>query len=157
MRLRSPARPVTRLSRRVLVGLGAVAAAGIGGALFFALQPQRQTTGSELYNTDNRITPDGLASLPRDYGGLPRGRPQLGPPLPGDLGRPILNAGAPAPGMPMSASNPKNSAPRRNRRRRCTSHLFATTNIGPTCRAGVAPAPASRRSPPLPSTPARPI
>ena len=55
-----------RLSRRVLIGLGVVAAAGISVALFFALQPQRRTTGPELYNTDNRTTPDGLANLPRN-------------------------------------------------------------------------------------------
>ena len=46
------------------------------------------------------MTPDGLANLPRDYTGLPKAVPQLGPPLPGDLGKPIANAGAPAPGMP---------------------------------------------------------
>ena len=79
MRLR-PERPrVTRLSRKVLMGLGIVAAAGIGAALFLALQPHHQTAGSELYNTDNRSTPDGLANLPRDYTGLPRNAPRLGP------------------------------------------------------------------------------
>jgi type IV secretion system protein TrbI len=57
MRLRSSRPPVTRLSRRVLLGLGTVAAVGIGGALFFALKPQHQSTGSELYNTNNRNTP----------------------------------------------------------------------------------------------------
>ena len=31
---------------------------------------------------------DGLAGLPRDYAGIPRQAPPLGPPLPGDLGRP---------------------------------------------------------------------
>jgi type IV secretory pathway VirB10-like protein len=72
MRLRPRRAPVMRLSRRVLVGLGVVAAAGISVALFFALQPQRRTTSPELYNTDNRTTPDGLASLPRNYGELPR-------------------------------------------------------------------------------------
>ena len=47
--------------------------------------------GTELYNTENKPTPEGLTSLPRDYAGLPRtsplpaGVPQLGPPLPGDL------------------------------------------------------------------------
>ena len=100
MRLRSSRAPVTRLSRKVLLGLGTAAAIGIGGALFLALRPQHQTTGSELYNTSNRMTPDGLANLPRDYTGLPKAAPQFGPPLPGDLGRPIANAGAPAPGMP---------------------------------------------------------
>ena len=84
MRLRSRRAPVTRLSRRVLIGLGAVAAVGVSGALFFALQPHLRTIGSELYNTDNRNTPDGLANLPNDYTGLQRRFPQLGPPLPAD-------------------------------------------------------------------------
>jgi type IV secretion system protein VirB10 len=119
-----------RLSRRVLIGLGVVAAAGISVALFFALQPQRRTTGSELYNTDNRSTPDGLAKLPRDYSELPRSVPQLGPPLPGDLGRPILNAGAPAPAMPMSASsNAEEQRAAQEQEAALTSHLFATTNL----------------------------
>jgi len=118
-----------RLSRRVLIGLGIIATAGIGAALFLALQPRRQTIGSELYNTDNRSTPDGLASLPRDYGDLPRGVPKLGPPLPGDLGRPILNAGAPAPGMPMSASNAEEQRAAQEQEAALTSHLFAATSI----------------------------
>ena len=97
MRLRPSRAPVTRLSRKVLVGLGIVAAAGVAAALFFALEPHRGTTGSELYNLSNAPPPEGLASLPRDYSGLPRQVPKLGPPLPGDLGKPIVNAGAPAP------------------------------------------------------------
>jgi type IV secretion system protein TrbI len=130
MRLRPRRAPVMRLSRRALVGLGVVAAAGISVALFFALQPQRRTTGAELYNTDNRSTPDGLANLPRNYGELPRSVPQLGPPLPGDLGRPILNAGAPAPGMPMSASsNTEEQRTAQEQEAALTSHLFATTNL----------------------------
>ena len=97
MRLRPSRAPVTRLSRKVLVGLGIVAAAGVAAALFFALEPHRGTTGSELYNLGGASTPEGLAGLPRDYTGLPRHVPNLGPPLPGDLGKPIVNAGAPAP------------------------------------------------------------
>ncbi|MDQ2862025.1 MAG: conjugal transfer protein TraI, partial [Pseudomonadota bacterium] len=98
MRLRPGRPPVTRLSRKVLIGLGVVAATGIGGALFFALRPSHDTRRSELYNTDSRTTPDGLANLPKDYAGAQRSVPKLGPPLPGDLGRPILNAGEPPPG-----------------------------------------------------------
>jgi type IV secretion system protein TrbI len=128
MRLRPRRSPVTRLSRRVLMGLGAVAALGIGGALFLALQPQRKPVGSELYSTDNRNTPDGLANLPQDYSGLPHGTPRLGPPLPGDLGRPILNAGAPAPSM---ASDPTQQRAEQEQEAALTSHLFATTNVGP--------------------------
>ena len=41
-----------------------------------------------MYSTENRATADGLTGLPKDYTGIPK----LGPPLPGDLGRPILDA-----------------------------------------------------------------
>ncbi|MCQ9147957.1 MULTISPECIES: TrbI/VirB10 family protein [Hyphomicrobiales] len=88
MRLRAEPPRVTRLSRRVLLGLGLVASLGIGGALIYALQTRdRGNGGEELYSTENRTTADGLAGLPRDYTG-----PILGPALPGDLGRPILSA-----------------------------------------------------------------
>ena len=132
MRLRVRRAPVTRLSRKVLLGLGATAALGIGGALFIALKPQHRTAGSELYNTDNRNTPDGLATLPKDYTGLPKSTPQLGPPLPGDLGRPILNAGAPAPvmSMPAAGSSPEEQRIAQEQEAARVSHLFATTNVG---------------------------
>ncbi|WP_333711121.1 TrbI/VirB10 family protein [Agrobacterium tumefaciens] len=88
MRLRAEPPRVTRLSRKVLAGLGLVASLGIGGALIYALQTRdRGNGGEELYSTENRTTADGLAGLPRDYTG-----PILGPALPGDLGRPILSA-----------------------------------------------------------------
>lgn len=89
MRLRADAPRVTRLSRKVLAGLGLVASLGLGGALVYALQTRNGgRPPEELYSTDNRSTADGLQGLPRDYTGVP----QLGPPLPGDLGRPILSA-----------------------------------------------------------------
>lgn len=131
MRLRSSRPPVTRLSRKVLLSLGAAAALGIGGALFFALKPQHQATGSELYNTNNRNTPDGLANLPRDYTGLPKPAPQLGPPLPGDLGRPMLDSGRSAPGMPTPTAGPSPEEQRIAQEQEAArvSHLFATTNV----------------------------
>jgi type IV secretion system protein TrbI len=92
------------------------------------VQIDSKPTGSELYSTDNRNTPDGLANLPQDYTGLPHGTPRLGPPLPGDLGRPILNAGAPAPSM---ASDPTQQREEQEQEAALTSHLFATTNVGP--------------------------
>ncbi|ACK50441.1 conjugation TrbI family protein [Methylocella silvestris BL2] len=89
LRLRAEPPRVTRLSRKVLIGLGAIAAFGVAGALFYALQSRRgDNAGKELYSTENRATPDGLANLSKDYTGVPK----LGPPLPGDLGRPILNS-----------------------------------------------------------------
>ena len=88
MRLRAEPPRVTRLSRKVLASIGLVLSLGIGGALIYALQTRDTGKASEeLYSTDNRATADGLAGLPRDYTG-----PVLGPALPGDLGRPILNA-----------------------------------------------------------------
>jgi len=88
MRLRAEPPRVTRLSRKVLASVTAVALVGIGGALIYALQTRNAgRDGQELYSTANRQTADGLAGLPRDYTG-----PILGPPLPGDLGRPILDA-----------------------------------------------------------------
>jgi type IV secretion system protein VirB10 len=88
MQLRSDPPRVTRLSRKVLAGIGLCASLGVGGALIYALQTSETGRhGDELYSTSNRQPADGLASLPRDYTG-----PVLGPPLPGDLGRPMLDA-----------------------------------------------------------------
>jgi type IV secretion system protein TrbI len=97
LRLRPERPPVTRLSRKVLIGLVVIAAIIVSGALIWALyQGRAKPTGSsELYNTDNKTTPDGLSTLPRDYSGVSRNVPALGPPLPGDLGRPMLNAQSP--------------------------------------------------------------
>jgi type IV secretion system protein TrbI len=88
LRLHPRCPPVTRLSRKVLVGLAAVAIIAVLGAVMWALDGRRgkQETGSEL-NTEHKTTADELAKLPRDYSGLPPGVPPLGPPLPGDFGR----------------------------------------------------------------------
>jgi type IV secretion system protein VirB10 len=132
----------------VLLGLGTAAAIGIAGALFFALKPQHQTTGSELYNTNNRNTPDGLANLPRDYTGLPKPVPQLGPPLPGDLGRPIANEGVSAPGMP-TGTDPEQQRIAQEQEAARVSHLFAPSNAGQTAPA-LAPATATAQAPATP-------
>ena len=127
MRLRPEPPRVTRLSRKVLAGLGLVASVGIGGALIYALQIQGGRKGNEeLYATDNRATPDGLNSLPRDYTG-----PVLGPPLPGDLGRPILNAQNGVPPPAIATPNPGISAEEQRRLQELesarTARLFAST------------------------------
>jgi type IV secretion system protein VirB10 len=101
MRLGAERPRVTRLSRKVLAGAAAVGSAAIFGATFWALQNNRShtTAPSELYTTDHHNVADGLTGLPRDYAGVPRQAPPLGPPLPGDLGRPILKSqNAPAAG-----------------------------------------------------------
>lgn len=45
MRLRAEPPRVTRLSRKVLAGVGAVALLGIGGALIYALQTRDPSQG----------------------------------------------------------------------------------------------------------------
>jgi type IV secretory pathway VirB10-like protein len=94
MRLRAERPRVKRLSRKVLAGGAAIGSLAICGAVLWALQNNRSRTSapSELYTTDHHNVADGLSGLPRDYAGVPRQAPPLGPALPGDLGRPILNA-----------------------------------------------------------------
>lgn len=109
MRLRADTPRVTRISRKVLMGVGVVAGMGIGGALIYALQSaDRGGEQQELITTDRRQTAEGLQGLPGSYGDVP----VLGPPLPGDLGGPVLRAreeGQPIPAtpMPMPATDPE--------------------------------------------------
>ena len=97
VRLHPQRPPVTRLSRKVLIGLASVAIIAVLGAVIWVLDARRskEETGSKLYNTEHKTTADELAKLPRDYSGLPPGVPQLGPPLPGDFGRPMLQERGP--------------------------------------------------------------
>ena len=117
-----------RLSRKVLAGLAGVASLAILGSLIWALDTskRRQQSGQELFNTDNKTTPDGLASLPKDYTGLPPSVPQLGPPLPGDLGRPILNAHSAGP--PASGFETIEQRMAQESEAARTSRLFSTTS-----------------------------
>jgi len=143
MRLRAEPPRVTRLSRKVLAGVGLVASVGLGGALIYALQTRDGgRPNEELYSTENRSTADGLAGLPRDYSGVPR----LGPPLPGDLGRPIVGAqerGQPVPMPNVATPNPGISPEEQRRLQEIetarTSRLFSGTE---TRAGGTASAPA---------------
>jgi type IV secretory pathway VirB10-like protein len=133
LRLRGERPRVTRLSRKVLIGLGAVSALAVAGALGYALQTRNKAqTGQELLSTQNLPSAEGLAGLPKDYTGLPRQAPPLGPPLPGDLGKPILNAGA-APGTTAPAAGPDAEAQRLAQEREAArvSRLFAQTDQQP--------------------------
>lgn len=99
LELRAQPRPVTRLNPRMLTVLAGGLASAVLGAMLWSLQPQQRRQGtepSELYNIDRIAPSDGLEQLPADYSQLPQPAapevPQLGPPLPGDLGGPILKS-----------------------------------------------------------------
>jgi type IV secretion system protein TrbI len=136
MRLRAEPPRVTRLSRKALTGLGLAASLAVGSALLYALQNRQQGQGQELYSTDNRSTPDGLAGLPKDYAGVPK----LGPPLPGDLGRPILNAqnGGPTPSTSPVGPDPEQQRREQELEAARTARLFASTQTRPASDATLA-------------------
>lgn len=88
MRLRPAPPEVMRLSRKAVWIGGGVAA--LAGSLIFAVAlraPSRATPPQDLYRPAAAPS-EAVSALPKDYAG-----PRLGPPLPGDLGRPILAAG----------------------------------------------------------------
>ncbi|RUX26301.1 TrbI/VirB10 family protein [Mesorhizobium sp. M2A.F.Ca.ET.042.01.1.1] len=149
MRLRPQPPRVTRLSRKVLAGLGLVAGVGLGGALIYALQTRDAGKPEELISTDSRATADGLAGLPKDYTG-----PVLGPPLPGDLGRPILNAQNAVPPPAIAAPNPGLSAEEQRRLQELesarTAKLFAPTETRPVTSGTPATAQATPAAQPVP-------
>jgi type IV secretion system protein TrbI len=154
-RLRGEAPPVMRLSRRVLTGLVGIGAIVIFAALIFALSQggRRSGGGPELYNTDNKTTPDGLSTLPRDYSVVPQnppqGAPQLGPPVPGDVGR--LQ---PAPAL----EDPEQQRLAQENEAARTSRLFATTSASerPAAAAPTAP-PADQKAAPAGQAEAAPL
>jgi len=154
MRLRPEPPRVTRLSRKVLAGIGLVASVGIGGALVYALQTRDGgRPAEELYSTENRPTADGVAGLPRDYSGVP----QLGPPLPGDLGRPILgaqNRGQPVPAPGVVSPNPGMSPEEQRRLQELeaarTARLFASTETRSVSPAAPGPTAAAPSVPTMP-------
>ena len=88
VKLRGDPPRVMRLSRKAIGIASACGFALVGGALIYALQPASRKGADELYNTDGVAVADNLAGAPKDYGKVPK----LGPPLPGDLGKPILEA-----------------------------------------------------------------
>ncbi|HEJ4445434.1 TPA: TrbI/VirB10 family protein [Pseudomonas aeruginosa] len=97
--LRARPRPVARLNRRTLGMLAGGLSAAVLGATIWSLQPSKPRSGNdpaELYNVDRVSRSEGLDRLPSDYSKLPPPQPELGPPLPGDLGPAIVQSQRPA-------------------------------------------------------------
>jgi type IV secretion system protein VirB10 len=118
--LRATPRRVVRFKRRLMIGIAAVGIAGIFGVSWMALRGPilrfgQQAQEQELYSTDRKSAPEGLTGLPKDYGEIKQQVPVLGPPLPGDLGPPILERQKQlglTPGMPESEADREAEAER---------------------------------------------
>lgn len=111
MRLRPDPPSVTRLSRRAVAVAVTVFALMLAAIFIASLRPNEPLPSTqELISTERVSAADGLDRLPHDYGDIPR----LGPPLPGELGRAILNAqdrGQPIPTPPMTSLAPGHMNP----------------------------------------------
>ncbi|WP_294029163.1 TrbI/VirB10 family protein [Sphingopyxis sp.] len=130
-RLRGDSPRVMRLSRWTLATIGGAGGIAIGGALLWALQPSGPKSPDNLYSADTANRADVVTGAPSDYGTVPK----LGPPLPGDLGRPIVAAqrdgqsvpvppmGSPSAGTRSPADEARDRA-RQEREAATTSRLF---------------------------------
>jgi type IV secretion system protein TrbI len=97
--LRATPRRVTRLNRRTLALLVGGAALAVLGSAIWSLQPSLphgKKESAELYNVDRVSRSERIDGLPSDYSKLAPRVPELGPPLPGDLGPAIVKAQQPA-------------------------------------------------------------
>lgn len=109
LRLRADPPRVAQLSRPMIAVLSGAAAVAIGGALVLALQPRTQKPTAPQAEASAGPPAAAVSGAPKTYGDVPK----LGPPLPGDLGRPIVAAqqrgetiDPPAIGSPASGADP---------------------------------------------------
>ena len=87
--LRGRPRTVVRFRRGLIVGVAGALAVSLVTLSWMALEPpsfRKALAPGDAGEEAMSKTPDALADAPKTYGDVPR----LGPPLPGDLGRPIL-------------------------------------------------------------------
>jgi type IV secretory pathway VirB10-like protein len=144
LRLRGASPPVAQISRKALIIVGAVLMTGVAGAVSWSLIEKRRQAPVEA-DVKPAPPPETVTAQPRGYLGA-AGVPVLGPPLPGDLGRPLLKAararsaedptvgpGEAAPPPPQGPSqiaepDPEALALREARRAAVVSGLFVTAS-----------------------------
>ena len=120
--LRGRPRRVVRFRRGLIIGITALVAGALVTVTWFALEPPSFRLAAEEDGVGEplrKAAPDALANAPASYGDVPR----LGPPLPGDLGRPILehqrSLAEPVPpaGAPPAEPDPARTAAEAERQR----------------------------------------
>ena len=87
--LRGAPSRVVRFRKGAIIAIAGLGSTAIVGIAWMALKPATLSlvaSGGDRPEATAKAPPDALANAPKSYGDVP----QLGPPLPGDLGRPIL-------------------------------------------------------------------
>lgn len=128
---------VTRFRRGAIVAIAAAGSIAIVGAAWLALKPAslRLVAASDDKVVGAKAPPDALAGAPTGYGDVP----QLGPPLPGDLGRPILDHQRQlgmAPGEPIDEATRRAAEDAEAERQRLAAETRAARESGVMMRAG---------------------
>jgi type IV secretion system protein TrbI len=88
--LRGRPRPAVRFRRGLIVGISGAVLASLIALSWLALEPpsfRRAASSLDSGPAARGRGPEALADVPSNYANVPR----LGPPLPGDLGKPILD------------------------------------------------------------------
>ncbi|HWT30789.1 MAG TPA: TrbI/VirB10 family protein [Propylenella sp.] len=130
--LRGSPRPVVRFRRGLIIGITGAVAAALVTLTWVALEPPsfRIAAGDDQGGEPlAKAAPEALADAPASYGEVPR----LGPPLPGDLGRPILEhqrsmaeeVSPSAPGAAPSEAESARAAAEAERQRRAAAEQAA--------------------------------
>ncbi|KTE76861.1 TrbI/VirB10 family protein [Sphingopyxis sp. A083] len=163
--LRAAPSRVTRFRRGAIVAIAAAGSTAIIGVAWLALKP---ATLSLIAPSDDKLVgakapPDALAGAPASYGDVPK----LGPPLPGDLGRPILEhqrqLGGMAPADPAADAASRAAQAAESERQRIAAEQKAARESGVMlqlaggARAAPAPVPTDADAPPPSAETARPF
>jgi type IV secretion system protein TrbI len=88
--LREKPAGAVKFKKSVIIGGSALTSAALVAVAWMSLSPATfhlVAEGKKPDATDRKGVPDALADAPKTYGDIPK----LGPPLPGDLGKPILD------------------------------------------------------------------
>ena len=134
--LRGRPRPVVRFRRGLIIGVTAAVAGGLIAVTWVALDPPsfRLAAGEEPAGDPLRkAPPEALANAPASYGQVPH----LGPPLPGDLGRPILEhqrsleapPGGGDPALPTDADRARDAAEAERQRRAAAQEAARASGV----------------------------
>jgi len=155
--LRASPRRVVRFKRGVVIGGATIGSAAIAGVAWLALGHHALHIAppvDEQAITDRKAPADVVANLPGNYGQVP----QLGPPLPGDLGKPILDrqrqleAGSAVPPTPATMTPAEQAA--EAERQRIAAQAHQAREAGVMVQSSARPAAVAESSPSPAATPA---